>query len=123
MRRRAMKSTFPRAAFAVAVGAIITSAARAAVRDPPAPAWLGALGTSAAITALAPSPDGKLLAAADQREVKLWDLGRQAVVRAIPVERASSLASVPIAFSPDGALLAVGKHLYDAKTGQRLAMC
>src|SRR5438105_1129215 len=86
----------------------------------PALSWLGALGTSAATTALVPSPDEKLLAAADRREVKLWNIDRQTVERAIPIELGTSYSNPPIAFSRDGRLLVVtgaAIRLYDAATG------
>ena len=61
------------------------------------------------VTAIAFSPDGKLLATV-AREIKLWDVGTGQEVASLPVEHSNGIG-YGIAFSPDGARLALANPL------------
>ena len=77
----------------------------------------------AAITAIAFSPDGSLLAAGDvEHKIKVFDVKS---AKALQTLRDHNAAITGVAFSPDGSLLAsAGKEnvirLWDVKTGQLL---
>jgi WD40 repeat protein len=77
------------------------------------------------VTCLVYSPDGHWLAWNDVRDsrVRLWDLEGRRVDRSIA--SVSSSARNPLAFSPDGRLLATARHdgvvqLWDLSTGTEL---
>jgi WD40 repeat protein len=75
------------------------------------------------VTAIAFSPDGRLIAAGGYRHAALWDIGTRKLLRVLSV---GSYGATSIAFSPDGLILAVGRGdsvdtLYDVRTGRQTA--
>jgi WD40 repeat protein/DNA-binding SARP family transcriptional activator/energy-coupling factor transporter ATP-binding protein EcfA2 len=75
------------------------------------------------VTAIAFSPDGKLLAAAGYRNAALWDVATRKLLRVVSV---GSYGATSVAFSPDGLTLAIGRNdsvdgLYDVRTGRQTA--
>jgi WD40 repeat protein len=90
---------------------------------------VAAAGTPLAVTAVAFSPDEKLLAAADAKGVVLWDLEGAKLLKRIGEGQLSGTAHA-LAFSKDGKLLAVGEgvpslsgavRLFDVQSGQQAA--
>lgn len=83
---------------------------RAAVADPTVRVWRVADGSvihtlgphEGLVTAVAIAPNGMMLASGDGRAVRLWDLNAGDEICALPIP------GTAIAFSPDGALLAMG---------------
>jgi eukaryotic-like serine/threonine-protein kinase len=71
------------------------------------------------------SPDGRWLASGGERDYRLWKVGSWEAGPVLPRDRPSVWFG-PIAFSPDGCLLALARsltdiELYDLQTGQEVA--
>src|SRR5262249_43886128 len=93
--------------------------------DLPRPAGKGLLQSGPQdIVGMGCSPDGKWLAVAKGRLVRLWDARTAGFVREVPLADKSGDRVSQLAFAPDGKKLAVGDqggavHLLDVETGQR----
>jgi WD40 repeat protein len=95
----------------------------ARTRTPVGPPLRGPLGY---VTALAFSPDGKLIAATGTRHAVIWDTAQRTIVRVLPVgnHRAGEHRAGAVSFSPDGMTVAIGRSdsivaLYDLRTGRQ----
>jgi len=108
--------------FAVSPRPDRVSLLNARTRTPVGPALRGRLGY---VTALAFSPDGKLIAATGTRQAVIWNTAQRKIIRVLPVgfpvgngnHRAGA-----VSFSPDGMTVAIGRSdsivaLYDLRTG------
>src|SRR5262249_36331433 len=78
--------------------------------------------TRASVRRITYSPDGRMLAAAGESEIRLWDLAAGKVVRRISGAARGVLA---VAFSPDGSILAAPSGdgpigLWEVATGKQL---
>ena len=106
--------------FAVSPGADRVTLWRTTPRSPLEPGLRGPVGD---VSDMAFSPDGRLLAAAGDRHVVVWDTATSEIVRILP---SGQYGATSVTFSPDGLTVAVGRTdsvdaLYDLRTGRRTA--
>ena len=106
--------------FAVSPGPDRVMLWRTSPRAPLEPTLRGPAGD---IDGMAFSPDGRLLAAAGERHVVVWDTTTRKTVRILA---AGHFGASSVKFSPDGLTLAVGLFdnvdaLYDLRTGRQTA--
>lgn len=92
----------------------------------PFPPTAGTSGNGAVVTAVAFSPDGKVLASADSAGyIRLWNTATGAPVgRPLPVDPHDEAGVTAVAFSPDGRVLVSaggGVQFWDAVTGIQVA--
>jgi len=92
----------------------------ARTRTPVGRALRGPLGY---VTALAFSPDGKLIAATGTRHAVIWNTAQRKIIRVLPVGVGNHRAGA-VSFSPDGMTVAIGRSdsivaLYDLRTGRQ----
>lgn len=86
-------------------------------RAPSGPPLHGPLGY---VTAIAFSPDGKLIAATGTRHAVIWDTTQRKIIRVFPLGDHGAGA---VSFSPDGLTVAIGRFdsivaVYDLRTGR-----
>jgi RNA polymerase sigma factor (sigma-70 family) len=71
-----------------------------------------------AVTGLALSPDGKLLATRTEKSVRLWEIASGKELRSIKVDPLRLIDPNDMAFSPDSKSLAANATLWDVATGK-----
>jgi WD40 repeat protein/DNA-binding SARP family transcriptional activator len=103
--------------FAVSPSKDRVSLRNARTRTPMGPSLRGPLGY---VTALAFSPDGKLIAATGARQAVIWDTAQRKIIWKLSVGGRDARA---VSFSPDGMTVAIGLSeivvLYDLRTGRQ----
>jgi WD40 repeat protein/DNA-binding SARP family transcriptional activator len=93
---------------------------RATTRETTGAPLVGAVGH---VNDIAFSPDGKLIAAAGSRHAVVWNVAARKPIRTLP---AGGFGASSVAFSPNGAALAIGRldstlTVYNLKTGKQTA--